>query len=88
MGHPGAPPFGFTINVEDSMVTKDNKFLTTRYTVYYYSPNDGKLTNVESFTDSHVHVDASDLPGSRRIISYENGEVTVKNLTFANHKML
>ena len=88
MGHPGMPPIGFTINVEDSMVTKDNKFLTTRYTVYYYSPQDGKLTNVESFSDSHVRVDASDLPASRRIISYENGEIVVRSLTFANHKML
>jgi hypothetical protein len=88
MSHPGMPPFAFTINVEDSMVTKDNKFLTTRYTVYYYSPQDGKLTNVESFSDSHVRVDASDLPASRRIISYENGEVVVRSLTFANHKML
>ncbi|MGH7164019.1 MAG: DUF3386 family protein [Nitrospiraceae bacterium] len=88
MSHPGMPPFAFTINVEDSMVTKDNKFLTTRYTVYYYSPQDGKLTNVESFSDSHVRVDASDLPASRRIIGYENGEVMVRSLTFANHKML
>ncbi len=88
MSHPGMPPFAFTINVEDSMVTKDNKFLTTRYTVYYYSPQDGKLTNVESFSDSHVRVDASDLPANRRIISYENGEVVVRSLTFANHKML
>lgn len=88
MGHPGMPPFAFTINVEDSMVTADNKFLTTRYTVYYYSPTDGKLTNVESFTDTHVRVDASDLPATRRIISFENGEVVVKSLAFSNHKML
>ena len=88
MAHPGMPPIAFTINVEDSMVTKDNKYLTTRYTVYYYAPQDGKLTNVESFSDSHVRVDASDLPASRRIISYENNEVVVKSLTFSNHKML
>ena len=88
MSHPGMPAIGFTINVEDSMLTKDKKFLTTRYTVYYYSPQDGKLTNVESFTDSHVRVDASDLPASRRIISYENGGIVVRSLSFANHKML
>lgn len=88
MGHPGMPPFAFTINVEDSMVTKEGKFLTTRYTVYYYSPQDGKLTNVESFTDTHVRVDASDLPATRRIISFENGEVVVRSLTFTNHRML
>jgi hypothetical protein len=82
------PHMAFTINVEDSAVTQDGKFLTTRYTVYYYSPKDGKLTNVESFTDSHTRVGNSDLPKSRRIITYENGEVMVKSLTFADHKML
>lgn len=82
------PYIGFTINVEDSAETADRKFLTTRYTVYYYSPKDGSLTNVESFSDSHSRVDASDLPASRRIISYENGSVVVKSMTFTNHRML
>ena len=82
------PHMAFTINVEDSAVTQDGKFLTTRYTVYYFSPQDGKLTNVESFTDSHTRVSSSDLPATRRIITYENGEVVVKSLAFENHKML
>lgn len=82
------PHTAFTINVEDSAVTKEGKFLTTRYTVYYYSPQGGKLTNVESFSDSHIRVAASDLPAYRRIISFENGEVIVKSLVFENHKML
>jgi hypothetical protein len=88
MAHPGMAPFAFTINVEDSTVTQDRKYLTTRYTVYYYSPGDGRLNNVESFTDSHVRIGASDLPATRRIISYENGDVIVKSLTFKNHKLL
>jgi len=88
MAHPGMAPFAFTINVEDSVLTQDQKNLTTKYTVYYYSPVDGKLNNVESFTDSHVHIGASDLPATRRIISYENGEVIVKSLTFKNHRLL
>ena len=71
MAHPGMTPFAFTINVEESALTQDNKNLTTKYTVYYYSPEDGKLNNVESFTDTHVRVGSSDLPASRRIISYE-----------------
>jgi hypothetical protein len=82
------PHMAFTINVEDSTVTQEGKFLTTRYTVYYFSPQDGKLTNVESFTDTHTRVAASDLPATRRIISYENGEIAVKSLTFEHHKML
>jgi hypothetical protein len=88
MAHPGMPPLAFTINVEDSALTQDNKYITTRYTVYYYAPQDGKLGNVESFTDSHVRVGASDLPATRRIISFENGQVVTRSLTFEHHKML
>jgi hypothetical protein len=79
---------GFTINIEDSAVTKEGKYLTTRYTVYYYVPQDGRLTNVESFADSHCRVAGSDLPATRRIIGYENGAVVVKSLTFSNQQLL
>lgn len=82
------PHTAFTINVEDSALTQDDKFLTTRYTVYYYSPKDGKLTNVESFTDTHTRIGAADLPATRRIISYENNAMVVKVLTFEHHKPL
>lgn len=82
------PHMAFTINVEDSAVTKEGNFLTTRYTVYYFSPQDRKLSNVESFTDTHTRVGSSDLPAYRRIISYENGQVVVKSMTFENHRML
>lgn len=88
MAHPGMPPFAFTINVEESALTQDGKNLTTRYTVYYYSPADNKLTNVESFTDTHRRVGASDLPATRRIIAFEGGQVVVKQLTFSNHRLL
>ena len=88
MAHPGMNPFAFTINVEESAITQDQKNLTTKYTVYYYSPTDGALTNVESFTDTHVRIGSSDLPATRRIITYENGQVIVKNLTFTNHTLL
>lgn len=81
-------PMQFTINIEDSAMTVDSKYLTTRYTVYYFNPQDGRLMNVESFTDSHVRVGQADLPASRRIISAENGTVSVKILTFANHRLL
>ena len=81
-------PMKFTINIEDSALTQDGKYLTTRYTVYYFNPSDGKLTNVESFSDTHVRVGQADLPASRRIISAENGAVVVKTLTFRNHRLL
>lgn len=82
------PHVAFTINVEESSTTQDHKHLTTKYTVYYFAPQDAKLRNVESFTDTHVRVGASDLPASRRIISYETGAVLVRTLTFTNHKLM
>ena len=88
MAHPNMPAFAFTINVEESSITQDQKNLTTKYSVYYYSPADGKLNNVECFTDTHVRVGSSDLPATRRIISYENSGVVVKNLTFTNHTLI
>ena len=82
------PYVAFTINVEDSALTQDNKYLTTRYTVYYFSPKDGSLTNVESFSDTHARVGNADLPGTRRIISYEKGAMLTRTITFENHKPL
>ncbi len=82
------PHAAFTINVEESSVTQEGHNLTTRYTVYYVNPKDRSLQNVESFTDSHVRIGQSDLPATRRIISFENGDVSVRTLTFENHSML
>ncbi|RMH37587.1 MAG: DUF3386 family protein [Nitrospirae bacterium] len=82
------PHIAFTINVEESTVTPEHKYLTTRYTVYYFSPRDGSLTNVESFSDTHTRVQASDLPATRRIISYERAEIVTRLLTFSNHVLL
>ena len=82
------PHIAFTINVEESALTQDSKYLTTRYTVYYFSPKDGALQNVESFSDTHARIASSDLPATRRIISYENGAVVTRTLVFENHQML
>jgi Protein of unknown function (DUF3386) len=82
------PYVAFTINVEDSAVTQDDKYLTSRYTVYYFSPKDGSLSNVESFSDTHTRMGNADLPATRRIISYEKGEMVTRMMTFENHKPL
>lgn len=82
------PQAAFTINVEDSAITQDQQHLTTRYTVYYFSPKDRSLKNVDSFSDTHIRVGNSDLPATRRIISYEDGNVAARTLTFENHVML
>ncbi len=82
------PQAAFTINVEESAITQDQCHLTTRYTVYYFSPQDRSLKNVDSFFDTHVRVEQSDLPATRRIISYEDGEIVTRTLIFENHAML
>ena len=80
-------PVRFTINVEDALTTPDGRHLTTRYTVYYFHPTDGAIKQVDSITDHHAVVDGVYLPGTRRIISAENGEVRVRVMTFSDHHM-
>lgn len=77
----------FTINIEEAMTTSDQKFLTTKYVVFYFTP-DGQVMQVESFTDRPTEVRGLYLPGYRRIISNEKGEVIVRILEFKNHQLL
>lgn len=77
----------FTINIEESMTTADQKFLTTQYVVFYFSP-DGPLTQVESFTDRPREIKGVYLPGTRRIISNDQGGVIVRVLEFKNHQLM
>lgn len=86
----------FTINVEDSLATHDGKHLTTRYTVFYFSPMDGRLLQAESYTDQPAVVSrpgsaqagALYLPGHRRVIYTDNGETIVRVLVFQGHQLL
>lgn len=80
-------PVRFTINVEDALTTPDGRHLTTRYTVYYFQPTDGSIKQVDSITDHHAVVDGVYLPGTRRIINAERGEVRVRLLVFSDHKL-
>ena len=76
----------FTINVEDSLKTEDGRFLTTRYTVYYFSPKDSRVVNVESYYDQHTVIDGVYLPGTRRISFVEGPNVVTRKLQFLNHQ--
>ena len=51
------PHVAFTINVEESSTTQDQKQLTTKYTVYYFAPQDAKLRNVERVRMKAYRVD-------------------------------
>jgi hypothetical protein len=75
----------FTINIDDSMTTSDSKVLTTRFTVYYFSPSTGQLTQVESFVDDYTEERGVMLPKGRRVTFADNGEARVRELTLSNH---
>ncbi|MBI3598557.1 MAG: DUF3386 family protein [Nitrospirae bacterium] len=77
----------FTINIIEAMTTKDDKFLTTQYVVYYFTP-EGQISQVENFTDTPFEQNGVYLPGIRRIISVEGGEVIVRVLEFKNHRAM
>jgi len=75
----------FMINIEDSMSTGDGKVLTTRFTVYYFSPTTGQLTQVESFADDYIEVRGVALPKTRRVTFADNGEARVRELILSDH---
>lgn len=81
------PHVKFTINVEDSLTTRDGKFLTSRYSVYYFSP-DGQLRQVESYWDTPALVGDLYLPGQRRVNCSENGEVVTRMILFQEQRVL
>jgi hypothetical protein len=81
-------PVRFTINVEDSLTTPSGKKLTTKYSVFYFTAQDSSIKQVESYTDTHAVTDTLYLPGKRRIILVEEGEVRVKTMTFEGHRLL
>jgi uncharacterized protein DUF3386 len=78
----------FTINIDDSMTTRDGKVLTTRFTVYYFSPSTEQLTQVESFADDYTEVRGVVLPKARRVTFADKGETKVRELILADHVVL
>ncbi len=82
------PRFSFSINIEESVKNAENKFLTKKYSVFYFKPENQGLKNVESYTDDYTRVDAYDLPEQRRIIDCQEGACVVSSMTLSNHKML
>jgi hypothetical protein len=78
----------FTINIEDTAATRDGKVLTTRFTVYYFAPSTGQLTQVESFVDDYAEVHGVVLPTRRRVTFADNGEARVRELLLSEHVLL
>ena len=86
----------FTINVEESLTTQDGKHLTTRYTVYYFSPQDSRLLQAESYVDQPAVVARPGppqagnlyLPGHRQVTYTDNGDTITRVLAFQGHRLL
>ena len=81
------PRMAFTINIEESVKNPEGKFLTGKYSVYYFN-QDGSIKDVESYTDRYTRVAESDLPEYRRIIGVKEGKVSVSAISISHHKML
>jgi hypothetical protein len=78
----------FTINVQAFMTVPDGKSLTTQYTVYYFAPQENRLTQAESFTDKYCPVGDIYLPETRTILLSQGGDVVTRVLRFEDHKLL
>ena len=78
----------FIINIEDTTTTHDDKVLTTHFTVYYFSPNTGQLTQAESFIDAYTEVQGVVIPRSRRVTFAEDGGTRVREVVLSDHTLL
>ena len=82
------PRFSFSINIEESQKNQDGKFLTRKYSVFYFNPETKGLKDVESYTDEYTRVGEADLPKMRRIINCEEGSISVSTMTLSNPELI
>ena len=78
----------FTINIDETTMTRNGHVLTTRFTVYYFSPSSGQLSQVESFVDDYAEVQGVVVPRLRRVTFAEQGETKVRELLLSDHALL
>lgn len=83
-----SPRFSFTINIEESVKNEEGKYLTRKYSVFYFNGETGALKDVESYTDGYARVGEYDLPQYRRVINCAEGSVVVSSMTLSGHKIL
>jgi hypothetical protein len=77
----------FTINVLEITPTENGHFLPRQFTVTYFDEKTKAMKKSQSFSDEYENVNGAWLPKSRRIITSENGNSTVKSLEFKNFKL-
>jgi len=82
------PRVKFTITIADTTTTQGDKVLTTHFTVYFFAPDSGRLTQVESFADDYTEVAGVALPRSRQVAFAEDGDVRLRRLILDKHTLL
>lgn len=81
-------PMKFSINVHKTVPTPDGRQLVQRYLVYYLSPADGKISQVEHYEDRYVSVGPVMLPASRQVTFAQEGQVLTLTIAFTEHRLL
>ncbi len=78
----------FTINVLEITPTENGHFLPRQFTVNYFDEKTKVMKKSQSFSDEYENVNGAWLPKSRRIITSENGNSTVRMMEFKNFKII
>jgi len=77
----------FVITVLESQKTSGGKTLPKVFAVSYFDPNGPGLTQTQYFTDSFKKVNGVWLPATRRVVSAENGTMSISELRFDSLKV-
>jgi Protein of unknown function (DUF3386) len=67
----------FTINVLETTATPEGKFLPRQFTVTYFDTT-GAVKRAQAYTDTYTQVGGVWLPTSRRVITSEHGQTSVR----------
>lgn len=78
----------FTITVLEAQWLDSGKYLPRHFTVSYFRAKTGELLRAESFSDVYTPIEGIWLPASRRVVTAENGQITAREFTLKNLRLL
>ena len=80
-------PRRFSIIPHDHVITADGRTLPSHFSVLFWDSEQGRLIRSDAYQDRYVAVDGVYLPAGRRVVSAEDGGITVRELKLSDHAL-
>ena len=80
-------PTRFTITILAHQTTADGRALPSSFTVAYWDVASGRLTRSDAYSDRYVVASGMMLPAGRRVVTFDDGGQTVRELSLTGHSL-